>query len=126
MSRDVETHKLRGQLLGRVKVAPGQERFKVTTWPDLYRDLVQGKSAGVINVVSWGYHSFNELSYKETSYYRDGMSRDEFLDAYITARRQIEIDTINELASRLVDARNKIWMITLVTKQDLWWKSERK
>lgn len=50
------------------------------------------------------------------------MTEAEFLAEYLTARRKIELDTIRDLTSRLIDAENKVWMITLVTKQDLWWK----
>lgn len=111
-----------GDVVGGLIVPPGQERRRDDYWPDLYRNLVQGRSAGVINVVSYGYHSFGGgLGWAETQHYRQGMTTAQFLAAYLEARRASELEIIKGLAPRLADAKRDIWMITLVTKQDLWW-----
>jgi len=117
----VEQYKLQGDIVCSLIVPPGQKRRAEYSWPELYRDLVEGKSRGIINVVSWGYHSFAELQYKETKYYQEGMSESEFIEAYLQAGRDRELEAIKELTPRLIDAKKRIWMITLVNKQDLWW-----
>lgn len=119
-SIDVETFKLKGDLVCSLIVPPGQE-VREYHWTDLYRDLAAGKSGGVINVVSWGYHSFQALSYQDTKYFKPQMTKPQFMDAYLQNRRDRELEIINNLTPRLMDSKGKIWMITLVTKQDLWW-----
>lgn len=109
-SIEVEEYSLKGDLVCSLIVPPGQSRRAITTWPALYRSLAQGKSAGVINVVSWGHHSFAESSYKETKYFKPGMTQAEFLEEYLMACRHREMEVIRELTPRLLDAKEKIWM----------------
>lgn len=79
---------LDGYISGNVKVPPGQERHRPTQWRKLFGDLAGGKAKGVINVVSWGYDPLRVLSYKDaTDYYEDGMSKEDFLDRFLLARR---------------------------------------
>jgi len=81
-----------------------------------------GKAHGIINVVSWGYHALDQQRYEDTSYYVPGMSQQEFLSVYLNTRRQEEINVADVLADELEDNFNKpLWMITVCTKQDLWW-----
>lgn len=120
-SVEVEEFSLKGDFVCTLIVPPGQARRAITTWPSLYRSLAEGKSAGVINVVCAGYHSFAEGSYQETKYFTPGMSKAEFLQTYLRACRERELEIIADLTPRLLDAKQRIWMITLVTKQDLWW-----
>lgn len=77
----------------------------------------------MINVVSWGYESIGETSYKETDLFRrdPGQSQEQFLAAYLAEQRGKELAVIAELAHHIKTAEKKIWMITMVTKQDLWW-----
>lgn len=114
---------------GKIIVPPGQKRRAETWWHNEYEELSRGKSTGIINVVSWGYHSFGDpdmkLSYKDTKYYKSGMSALTFLKGYTEERRRMELSALKEIVPHLIDAdkRKKIWMITLVTKQDIWWKN---
>src|SRR5205085_734665 len=94
-------------------------------WKTLYQNLAAGKSGGVINIVSYGYHSFTPDSYKETKYYEDPMTPAQFMTAYLNNRRARELQIMKDLTPRLIDAQKNIWMITLVTKQDLWWDRRR-
>lgn len=117
----LEEYKLKGDLVCTVIVPPGQEFRRAYFWGDIYKDLARGRTWGIINVVSWGYHSLRELSYRDTKYYSDQMSIEQFFEKYRSACLEDELRVIEELTPRLEDATN-IWMITLVTKQDLWWK----
>ncbi len=87
----MEKYSLKGDLVCKLLVPPGQPRRAIKTWPALYRSLAQGKSSGVINVVSWGHHSFPEASYTETEYFKDGMKQDEFLAKYLAGGREREL-----------------------------------
>lgn len=116
-----ETYDLPGDVFCTLLVAPGQERYSGMEWKPLFEQLARGKIIGIINVVSWGYHSLRQIGYQETKYYQAGMKKEEFLGNYLEARRQVELDIARQLVQPLVLAPRKLWMMTLVTKQDLWW-----
>ncbi len=87
----------------------------------LFDYLRGGKSSVVINVVAWGYHSLNRVSFQDNNLYQPGMSKDQFLAEYLAAWRVKEEAGIQKLAPHLETAKRRIRMITLITKQDLWW-----
>lgn len=58
-SISIEQYRLDSNTVGAVIVAPGQER-RQDNWDDILRYIASGKIKLVINVVSWGYHSFEE------------------------------------------------------------------
>ena len=70
---------------------------------------------GVINVVSYGYHEYRIG--KEEAIEANHQIREDFLDKH----RQVEIDLMKEWNSLLGDRETAHWLITLVTKADLWW-----
>ncbi len=121
-STAIERLPLAGDLVGRILVAPGQEQRRQWTWTELYQEIAAGKSVGLINVVAYGYHAFGNPSYRELSVYRDGMTQEQFLEAFLEERRGIELQVLQDLVPRISDAKGKLWMVTLVTKEDLWWK----
>jgi energy-coupling factor transporter ATP-binding protein EcfA2 len=122
-SLGVEKYRVKGDIVCTVIAAPGQEGFREDQWPDLHRMLASGKAGAVINVLSGGYESIGELSYKETSLFRKdaNQSQEQFLAAHIAEQREKELAVITDLAHHIKTAEQKIWMLTLVTKQDLWW-----
>lgn len=116
----IESYKLKGDFVCSLIVPPGQER-RAYTWTDLYRGISDGSVGGVINVVAYGLHSFADRGYKETTYYQPRMTKGQFVQTYLDNRRERELEIIRGLKHRLLDAKKKVWMVTLVTKQDLWW-----
>jgi hypothetical protein len=110
-----------GPISATLLVAAGQERRQPRQWGELYRSLAEGASTAVINVTSYGYHSFGEASFQEHRLYRSGMSLESFMSEYTTDRRNREISVMQELVPHLLNAKRRLWMLTLVTKQDLWW-----
>ena len=60
-------------------------------------------------------------SFEEHDVYRNGMTGHQFLQTYADARRSVEIETLQQLIQGMSAVTNPIWMITLITKQDLWW-----
>ena len=120
-SLTTEDFSLKGDIVCSLIVPPGQERRRDRTWGDIYEILAEGKINGIINLVAFGYHSFWGFSYKETKYYQENMTKEDFVEAYLKARQAKEMDILRELMPRLSDAKKAPWMITLVNKQDLWW-----
>jgi hypothetical protein len=117
----MEQYKLDSNTVGSIVVAPGQER-REDTWDDLLRSLASGKVKLIIHVVAWGHHSFGALSYTQHKLYQPGMSADDFVAVYTAERRQRELDVLRKLEPHLAIAnQKKTVMITIVSKQDLWW-----
>lgn len=117
----MEEYSLGGDVVCTLLVPPGQGRRRPHHWPELYRNLARGRAAGIINVVAWGYHSFEGLSYRDLNLYQPGMSIEGFLGTYLAEMRRVELDALKEIAPHLNAAPGRLWMITLITKQDLWW-----
>jgi energy-coupling factor transporter ATP-binding protein EcfA2 len=127
-SISIEKYTLESNVIGSAIVVPGQER-RQDSWDDLLRTISQGKISLIINVVSWGYHSFGELSYQQSSLYKSGITNQEFLEVYTEEHRQEELQALTKITPHLSIAdskKRKILFITLVTKQDLWWNERSK
>jgi len=132
-SISIEKYTLDSNVIGSVIVVPGQER-RQDSWDDLLRTISQGKIGLIINVVSWGYHSFGSLSYEQLisldiTLYQSDMTVPEFLKIYTAERRQRELQVLTKIVPHLSVAdskKRKILFITLVTKQDLWWNDRLK
>jgi Fe-S cluster assembly ATPase SufC len=127
-SISIEKYNLESNVIGSVIVVPGQER-RQDSWDDLLKTISQGKVSLIINVVSWGYHSFGAFSYQQSPLYQSGMTVLEFLEVYTEEYRQEELQVLTKIAPHLSVAdskKRKILFITLVTKQDLWWNDRLK
>ncbi|MFM8295454.1 MAG: ATP-binding cassette domain-containing protein [Microcystaceae cyanobacterium] len=125
----VEDNPLDSKNVGKVIIVPGQERLH-ETWDDLLREMIQGKIQLMINTVAWGYHSFGSTSYRDflqDQPYQSRMTESEFLKVYVKQRREREQAFLEKIVNALALAeihkqkRKKLFLITLVTKQDLWW-----
>lgn len=128
-SLGIEKESLKGGFVGGLVIAPGQEELFPEEWQVLLDYLRDGKSRVVVNVVAWGYHSIERLPYTQVTripssdvpVYQPGMTKEAFLDAYLAATRELEERLLEKLEPYLLTAKHKISMLTLVTKQDLWW-----
>ena len=78
------------------------------------RDAMKTDLAGVINVVSYGYH---EYRIGKRGPIKDGSINEEFLEKH----REEEIKALNEWTMLLGGRETADWLITVVTKADLWW-----
>jgi energy-coupling factor transporter ATP-binding protein EcfA2 len=119
-SLEVEEVRLQGDLTATMFVPPGQAR-RLDSWTRLYQELGAKGTIGIINVVSWGLHSFERLSFEETATYQTGMTVDDFISAWRLERQQAEIRLLETLEPRIIDAPGSVWMVTFVAKEDLWW-----
>lgn len=109
-----------GKVSGIVLVPPGQARRRANTWDELFQLLAGGKASGIINVVSWGYHA-TELELNRLRVYRPELTLDEIREAYRQQMLEEEVRALREIVPHVQAAKGDLWMITLVTKQDLWW-----
>lgn len=119
---NIEKLKISHGVFGNYLVAPGQERRVERYWPDLFRRLNKGQITGIINVVSYGYHSMDigNNSYKSTTYF-DNESEMEFINKYLDKKREDELKYLKKISEQIKNTDKKFWLITLVNKQDLWW-----
>jgi hypothetical protein len=102
-----------------IVVPPGQLHRRESTWQEVRNDICAGKFRGIIVVLAYGYHSLGYRSYKEHRLYQGNKRR--FLDAYLNDRRTDELNVLRQLIPSASVSPGKLWMLTLVTKQDLWW-----
>jgi GTPase SAR1 family protein len=121
-----ETYKLENNTLAVILVAPGQKR-REDTWVELLRELTAGKFNLVIHVVAGGYHSFSGgIPYQLHEFYQSGMALEEFVIKYVEEQKKREIEVLKKLIPPLAITKSqKIAMLTIVTKQDLWWPQRR-
>lgn len=117
-SYGIEEYALSDDPRTRIVVAPGQTIRRAATWPDLERDVTNGKYRGVILVGAFGYHSLLRGSYKDHELFAG--RREEFLIAFLNECRRDELAIQQRIASALVNAPGKMWVLTVVTKEDLW------
>jgi GTPase SAR1 family protein len=120
-SISTEQYRLDSNVVGSVIVAPGQIR-REDTWDDLFRTMSGGKFKLIIHSVSYGYHSFGELGYTQHRLYQSGMTSGQFVNVYARECRNRELDVLRRIEPHLsISDQKKTVLITLVTKQDLWW-----
>jgi hypothetical protein len=115
----VEKYALKGGPVVEVIVPPGQKHRREATWPALYGDIGKGKFRGIILLAAYGYDSLGQMTVKEHPLY--AANRKEFLKNYLQDRRNDELAVLRELAPHIRISPGKLWMLTLIAKQDLWW-----
>ena len=120
-SQLTERQKLGRNVVGEFIVGPGQGPRLERQWTDIQRGIINGKVKGIINVVAYGYHSIEETKISEIELYKKGMTTQQFVDAHTNRKRQLEIALLTKIQQSIEMAKRDIWMLTVVTKQDLWW-----
>jgi energy-coupling factor transporter ATP-binding protein EcfA2 len=109
---------------GSITVLPGQPSLpgQAGFWNNAFREVSSNKFNLVINVVAYGYHSISQTDYQNLPSYQPGITIQQFLDDYSQVRREKELEVLSQLLPHLSIANNnQVVMLTLVTKQDLWW-----
>jgi energy-coupling factor transporter ATP-binding protein EcfA2 len=79
------------------------------------REAMAGGISGIVNVVSYGYHEYRTGS--KFAFDNDGSVSEEFLQEH----RAAEINAVQEWIPILGGQDAADWLITVVTKADLWW-----
>jgi len=75
----------------------------------------------IINVVCYGYHSLARVDFTHHELYRRGITNEVFMKAFLEKMRLDEVNAFRALLPHFETAPGKLRLITLVTKQDLWW-----
>ncbi|MBM3979587.1 MAG: hypothetical protein FJ304_04755 [Planctomycetes bacterium] len=119
-SVEVKKYKLRADPAVEVVAVPGQEHRRRSTWDGIGTDVSRGEYRGVIFVASNGFHTPIESSYKRNSHFEPERTRDAFWRKYTEAKRDDELACLRHLVPFLKACPLKLWLATLVTKQDLW------
>ncbi len=105
-----------------IVVPPGQHVRREATWDAVGRNLAAGQYRGVIVVSAGGFHSVGR-SYKDHALYRG--AKGAFLAAHRESCRRDEIDILRRVAGHLAAAPGRVWLLSAVTKEDLWWPTRR-
>jgi hypothetical protein len=101
-----------------IVVPPGQEHRQDSTWPVLLNSLRTGAYRGVIFVGSFGLHSLTMPDYRLHPLYQG--DKEAFLDRVAKANRDDEARSFGQLVAAVACCPTKLWLLTVVTKQDLW------
>lgn len=119
-SLGIETYPLQDDSAAELVVAPGQEHRRDVSWTALQADLANGLFRGMILLSSYGYHTLGDLSFRQHRLYQ-GKKR-QFLDEYLADRRNEELRILKRVVPFVRTNPRRLWMLSLVTKQDLWWR----
>lgn len=103
---------------------PGQEPFRderdkviqAAQKEPLFR---RKRFRGILNVVSYGYHEAKET--KLSNVFEDDL---QVKEVYLAGARQWEIEQVDEWFRLLARPDRVDWIITVVTKADLWWEKQ--
>lgn len=122
-SISIERYALLDDPKTRIVVPPGQAHRLAGAWVELQADIAAGRYRGIVFVSAHGYHDLPEGSYK--SHPRYAGSKSTFLEWYLSQCREDEVRILRTLADVVRVCPAKLWMLTVVTKQDLWIGEER-
>lgn len=108
-----------------VVVPPGQKHRRDLLWADIESGLAAGKFSGVILVMCYGYHSIGEASIpsligKPSFPAASADPHQEFLDQHLQRCLKDELKVVERIAPFIARSPERIWILTVVTKQDLW------
>lgn len=79
---------------------------------------VQNGVAGIINVVSFGYHEASTVSRPAIN------AAGKVAESFLSQQRRVETALLDEWTELLGADSSVQWLITVVTKADLWWKRQ--
>jgi energy-coupling factor transporter ATP-binding protein EcfA2 len=113
----VEKLQMTGSQEAEVIVAPGQPHRR-ESWKIFKEQIIAGKFSGIILVNSFGYHSLNRSTLKLAG---DSRSKQQALEEHLDQDRNEEIAILQELSGPIKASLKQIWLMSLVTKQDLWY-----
>ena len=115
----IERYSLKDAPEVEVVVPPGQHHRREATWTDLHGEIAAGRFRGIILIAAYGYHTIARGRYRDHPLYSG--DKDEFLKALLDQNRADELSVLSQLVPHLRQGRGRLWMLTLVAKQDLWW-----
>ncbi len=121
-SYGVEQYTLEDDPRVSVVVPPGQVVRRRATWADHEQAVAEGKYRGVILVTAFGFEALPQSSIKDHPL--AGGQKAAFLPKYLEANREGELAILRRLVPYLTSSKGKLWVLTVVTKQDLWYPQQ--
>ncbi len=104
-----------------IVVPAGQEHRREASWANIRADIGAGRYSGIVLTTAYGHHAFSGLGYKLHPLFRG--AKPQFLADFAEEKRKDEIRALEFILPALESAPDKLWLMTLATKQDLWWGS---
>lgn len=104
----IETTKRRaGRVRGLLVDVPGESRHQ-EKWDSVLLLLARASNPVIVNVVSYGFHAPSRLERSS-------------LLPYLRERRDLELESVSFLVKNLEAFPQPVSMLTVATKEDLWW-----
>ncbi len=119
-SDDMEKYEIKDGPGAEILVPPGQDFRLNAVWGELMSDIAAGRFRGIVLVGSYGRHALSH-SYKSHREYPRFKNKEKFLKWHLQNRREKEIEILRQLAPFVKSCPSRLWLMTLVVKQDLWW-----
>jgi hypothetical protein len=94
-----------------ILIAPGQRERVLMHWPAIQTSLTKANRPIIINVVAWGYHTPRKSVPITVGQ----------IEEHISAARDEELRVFTDLVNFFTQTTGPLTLITLVTKEDLWW-----
>jgi hypothetical protein len=99
-------------------VMPGQGYRLQPEFGKLTSELVRGAYRGLILAVDYGYHAIESEWSREHKLYHG--NKKEFIGNLLVSQRQEELDLLDKLIPSLNAITQRMWLLVVVLKQDLW------
>jgi nucleoside phosphorylase len=111
-----------------ILVPPGQPHRRVANWEELYNSLCEGHFHGIIFLVAYGYHSVGQARWNELPLAKTLKRKTltAFMKVYLERQREEELNVLKEMSSHIRACKTKLWLMTLVGKEDLWYPDRTK
>lgn len=93
---------------------PGQE-LHASARQDEYREALKSGVSAIMNVVAYGYHEYGIDRKSAITKAKSARA------SFVTAHRNVEMNALDEWAYLLATEDVTKWLLTVVTKADLWW-----
>jgi len=87
--------------------------------------IAGGEIRGVILLGSIGYHSIGKR-FQELGLYEERGGLKSFLPKFLKSQREEEVAVLKRLYQQSSRRNNPIWLLSVVTKEDLWIKDRDK
>lgn len=79
--------------------------------------MAAGRYKGVIVVSAFGHHTPARLGLKQL---KPGVPKESALEGYFADCRSDEVGVLRQISEPLAASPNKVWLLSVVAKQDLW------
>ena len=120
-SVSTEEFKLANDVAVQIMIPPGQAHRRKATWDQRLQEVAEGKFRGVILIHAYGHHALGDISYENHKLYDPEKGLDGFVTDYLRDCLKSEEQIMKLVCDAVKNCAAPIWVLTLVTKQDLWW-----